>query len=190
MTSWTVLEPARTMGRAITTAVRCATAADPTGYSLATAALSELPTSPIGALLGAVVRLLLEETHPGGLDADDIREVLTRCLADAARWLPGAVSTRTLVAVVSSALGIHEAGVTYVELLGPAARPADGDWVDPEPVAADIPADATTPPTPAAYALHAPLLIASLLAITRQPLSRYLDAAFADVARSEEMEMP
>lgn len=130
MTPWTVLEPARTVGRGVTTAVQYAALGDPSGYALAAAALGELPTLPTGAVLGAVVRMLLEEVHPGGLDGDDIREVLGRCLADTAGWLPS-VSARILIAVLSSALGIHEAGVTYVEALAPATSPVPPEWVDP-----------------------------------------------------------
>lgn len=195
MTPWTELEPARTVGRGISAAVRCASLADPSGYALATAALGELPLAPTGAVLGAVVRMLLEDVHPGGLDGDDIRKVLGRCLAETAGWLPEAVSARILIAVLSSALGIHEAGVTYSELLAPTARSLADEWVDPEPVpssasAVTDSADAPQPPTAAEYDWHAPLLIADLLAITGRPLSAYLDAAFADIARSEEMEMP
>ena len=196
MASWAEHEPARALGAAITTAVAGAAGGDRRVYERAVVALDELPTAPTGSVLGAVVRLLVEDGHPGGLDGDDIRAVLGRCLADAATGLPGAaISTRVLIAVLSSALGIHEAGVTYVELLPPAA-PEAGGWVDPEPVPAARPADApraaddSSPPTAGEYNWHAPLLIASLLVVAPRPLTRYLDAAFADIARSETMEMP
>jgi hypothetical protein len=136
--------------------------------------------------------MLLEEQHAGGLDADDIRQVLATCLADTARWLPPAsVSTTVLIAVLSSALGIHEPGVTYTELLAPES--AAKEWVDPQLSAAAPGAAATAgdrPPTAAEYAWHAPLLIAGLLSVGGRRLDRYLDAAFAEIARSETMELP
>jgi hypothetical protein len=39
-------------------------------------------------------------------------------------------------------------------------------------------------------AAHAPLLIADLLAASGRPLAGYLDAAFAEIARAETVEMP
>lgn len=193
--SWTDLEPSRAVGRAVTTAVRCASMVDPAAYALATATLSELPSAPTGSVSAAVVRMLLEDEHPGGLDGDDIREVIGRCIADALNWLPGAaVSTSVLVAVLSSALGIQEAGVTYVELLTPDPSRGTTEWVDPETAGGErsSPAAGNTlqPPTTAEYSWHAPLLIASLLGVAGRPLSRYLDTAFAEIARSETMEMP
>lgn len=193
--SWTDVEPSRTLGRAIGTAVRCASIVDRSAYTLATTALTELPSEATGSVLAAVVRMLLEDEHPGGLDGDDIREVIGRCIADALTWLPGApVSTTVLVAVLSSALGIQEAGVTYVELLPPAPAQQRAEWVDPEPAGSGggFPAAGSVlqPPTTAEYNWHAPLLIASSLVVIGHPLFRYLDAAFADIARSETMEMP
>lgn len=194
--SWTDVEPARTQGRAVATAVRCAAGTDRAAYDGAVAVLTALPAAPTGALLAAVVRQLVEDTHPGGLDGDDVLQVLTRCLADAATKLPGAaVSPRILVAVLSSALGIHEAGVTYVQLLAPDASRGEAEWVDPQ-LAGTAGSSSTgvgeqpAPPTTAEYCWHAPLLITSLLGVTGRPLSRYLDSAFADLARAESMEMP
>ena len=93
-----------------------------------------------------------------------------------------------LIAVLSSALGIHEAGVTYTELLAPEAT--ETQWVDPETGAGSGTAAGAPPPTAAEYAWHAPLLIASLLRAGRGRLDQCLDAAFAEVARAETMEMP
>jgi hypothetical protein len=167
-----------------------ATAADRETYQQSIAELAALPAEQTGLVLAAVVRMLLEEQHGGGLDGDDIREVLVRCRADAGSWLPAtSVSSTVLIAVLSSALGIHEAGVTYTELLPPEAT--EVEWVDPEgsggPAAA---VDGARPPSAAEYAWHAPLLIASLLRAGRGRLDRCLDAAFAEVARAETMEMP
>ena len=195
--AWTDVEPARTQGRAVTAAVRCASGNDRAALEGAVAVLTALPAAPTGALLAAVVRQLLEEGHPGGLDGDDIREVLAQCLSDTAGRLPGvAVSPRILVAVLSSALGIHEAGITYVELLPPDTPAGEADWVDPQLAGAagsgstSGAGDQPSPPTTAQYCWHAPLLIASLLGVTGGSLPRYLDDAFAELARAELMEMP
>lgn len=47
------------------------------------------------------------------------------------------------------------------------------------------PGDDDAPPDPAAIARHAPLLVADLLAAAGRPLAGYLEAAFAEVARTE-----
>jgi hypothetical protein len=121
----------------------------------------------------------------------------------------------TLVAVLSSALGIHEPGVTYEDVMGPPVASGD-DWVGdptgghvvggagearpdrgagghPHPPTGVPGSDEIVPsqvPTAAAYAWHAPLLIVDLLATGRRRLDGYLDGAFAEIARAETMEMP
>ncbi len=189
--SWMQFEPARTVGRAVTLAVRTAAAADAPGYPQVAAALTTMHPATSGLVLGAVVRRLLEDQHAAGLDGDDIRQVLRRCWADSAAWLPPAsVSPVVLIAVLSSALGIHEPGVTYTELFPPEA--AATEWADPDigggPPRANDPDG--RPPTAAEYAWHAPLLIASLLGTSRRRMDSYLDAAFAEIARSQTMEQP
>lgn len=191
MPTWRELPgPARAVGAAIGRSVDLATAADRESYQQGIAEMAALPTEQTGLVLAAVVRMLLEEQHGGGLDGDDIREVLVRCRADTGSWLPPtSVSSTVLIAVLSSALSIHEAGVTYTELLAPEAR--ETEWVDPEGGGASAAAvGGAGPPSAAEYAWHAPLLIASLLRAGRGRLDRCLDAAFAEVARSETMEMP
>lgn len=191
MPSWRdVPGPAREVGAAIRRSVDMATAADRTNYQHSITELAALPAEQTGLVLGAVVRMLLEQQYGGGLDADDIREVLAGCRTDTGGWLPPtSVSSTVLIAVLSSALGIHEAGVTYTELLAPEAT--EPQWVDPEAGGASgTAAGGARPPTAAEYAWHAPLLIASLLRGGHGRLDRCLDAAFAEVARTETMEMP
>lgn len=155
------------------------------------AALTAQQPATCGLVLGAVVRMLLEDQHPGGLDGDDIRQVLSGCWADSAAWLPAAaVSPVVLIAVLSSALGIHEPGVTHPELMPPEVAAA-AEWVDPDVGGAHGTSGAgDPPPTAAEYAWHGPLLIASLLGTGGGRLDRYLDAAFAVIASSETMEQP
>jgi hypothetical protein len=193
MPPWRELgQPARTIGTAISGAVSAAQATDLADFEAATTALAELPTEQTGLVLGALVRLLLEDQHIDGIDEAGIRQLLARCYQAAIGWLPPAsVAIEPLVAVLSSALGIHEPGVTYQEIAGPAATNGDrvdDEWRDPElGEAAPVRGRA---PTGAEYAWHSPLLIADLLSTGHRPLGRYLDLAFGEIARAENMEMP
>jgi hypothetical protein len=151
--------PARAIAAAVTDAVAAARAADAEALEEAAARLAALEREQVGVVLGAVVRSLLEETHPDGLSADDARAVLERCVRSAAGWLPG-LDGQVLVVVLTGALGVHE--------------PDE----EPRPVGA------------LEIARHAPLLVADLLAASRRPLAGCLQRAFAEIARSETMEMP
>jgi hypothetical protein len=198
MTSWRDLPgPARAIGGAISRAVDAARDKDRDAYVSAAADVAALNAEQAGGVLGALVRSLLEEQHPDGLDGDDIRAVLSGCYRGAIAWLPGeSVQVHPLIAVLSSALGIHEPGVTYQEITGPPSATDTGDWAgDPEVSSiggAPTVDEALTvrPPTATEYAWHAPLLIADLLDAGRRPLGRYLDVAFTEIARTETMEMP
>lgn len=184
MTSWRDLpEPARAIGAAVTRAVTAASSGDRPEYESASVELLSVPSEPAGIVLAAVTRSLLERQHPDGLDSDDISQVLARCYGGAVGWLPG-VDVSVLLAVLASALGIHEPGVTYDEVGAPKPGSASDDWRDPTD---EIPPRA---PTPAEYAWHAPLLISDLLTAGRMRLATTLDAAFAEIAEAESMEMP
>jgi hypothetical protein len=198
MTSWKELPgPARAIGTAISQAVAAAGDQDWEGYQAVAAEQALTAGEQSGQVLGALVRSLLEDQHPDGLDGDDIRVVLGRCYLGAAQWLPvERLDVHTLTAVLASALGIHEPGVTYQEITT-ASTPGTGDWVDPVVGHAygAVPAQSAAGteihvPSSAEYAWHAPLLIADLLAQGRRPLRGYLDAAFTEIARAETMEMP
>jgi hypothetical protein len=172
--------PARAVGSAVTKAVTAAVAADRAEYEPAAAELADPAT---GIVLSSMTRTLLESQHPDGLDSDDIAKVLGRCYQSTVAWLPE-VDVAVLLAVLASALGIHEPGLTYDEI-GPPPPGRDSDeWRDPTD---EVPHHA---PTPVEYAHHAPLLIADLLAAGRMRLNPVLDAAFAEIAEAESMEMP
>lgn len=202
---------------AITGAVDAALALDAPTFQSAAVGLAALPPEQAGLVAGAVVRSLLEEQHPDGVDAEGIGTVLARCYQGASRWLPqGSVAVEALMAVLSSALGIHEPGVTYAEITGPSSRP-DADPLDPQ---SDGTLVRAVPPGPLEYARHAALLIADLLitgppspgapspgalspnaassggvsaevlAAARGRLDSHLDLAFGEIARSETMEQP
>jgi hypothetical protein len=121
------------MAKAIEAAVAAARAEDAEGLREAAGQLSKLDAAQTGTVMGGVLRLLLEEKHPDGLDSDDIRELLEGCAVKAMRWLPE-TDPHTLLVTLAGALGIH---------------PDDHDEV--------------TRPDPEAFAFNAPLLIAYLL---------------------------
>jgi len=139
-------EPARRIAVATADAVAAA------GTDGAGDALAALDPQQVKLVLGAVVRLLVEELHPDGLDADDITAIVARCAAA----YPAADPQAQLV-LLAGALGIHP----DAEETGPV----------------DVPRQAS-------------LLIADLLAVARRPLTRYLEAAFAEIARGETMDLP
>ena len=68
-------EPARRIAVATADAVAAA------GTDGAGDALAALDPQQVKLVLGAVVRLLVEELHPDGLDADDITAIVARCAA-------------------------------------------------------------------------------------------------------------
>jgi hypothetical protein len=164
--------------RATAGAVDAARAGDRDAYEAAAVDLAALPSEQTGPVLTAVIRALLEQGHPDGLDGDDIQAVITGCHRAVAAWLPpDRVDTLTMVVVLASALGIHEPGLTYHDAAHPDAAAAPDDGTAPTGV-----------PTPAECSWHAPLLVADLLGGHR--LDRYLDAAFTEIARAETMEVP
>ena len=144
--------PAREIAVAATEAVDAAQAHDDAAYDRAVLRLAG--TDRAGLVLGGVVRLLLEQAHPDGLDGDDIRQVLEHCVRAAATWRSD-VDPHVVLVLLAGALGVHD--------------PGQDD----------------TPPDPVAVARHAPLLVADLLAAAGVPLAGCLEAAFAEVARTE-----
>lgn len=167
--------PARDLVRSLTRAVDAVGGQDAAGYDAATAQLAEQPAG--GRVLGDLLRSLLEDTHPDGLGSDDITLLIGRCYRAAATWLPPErVDVTVLLAVLASALGIHEPGITYAALDLPSRDPDD--------------AVAVKPPTWPRYAWHAPLLVADLLPLAPATLATYLEATFAEYAREAREELP
>jgi hypothetical protein len=157
----TIPGPARDLVRTLTQAVETAISRDPAAYNTVSAQLATQPAG--GRVLGDVLRSLLEDTHPGGLDSDDITLVIGRCYREAAAWLPPErVDVIMLLAVLAGALGVHE--------------PDDAVPVE--------------PPTWPDYAWHAPLLAADLLPFAPATLDSYLEATFAEYEREAREELP
>jgi len=178
----TIPGPARDFVRTVTQAVDTAISGDDlAAYDSATARLATQPTG--GRVLGDVLRSLLEDTHPDGLNSDDITLVIGRCYRAAVAWLPlERVDVIVLLAVLAGALGVHEPGITYEELDLPRAD-ADG-CRDPD---GTVP---VKPPTWPDYAWHAPLLVADLLPFAPATLGSYLETTFAEYAREAREELP
>ncbi|SCG56121.1 hypothetical protein [Micromonospora halophytica] len=99
--------PAREIAAAATEAVEAARARDTGAYDLSTARLATAERS--GLVLGSVVRLLLEEIHPDGLDSDDVRKVLEHCVRAAAQWWPD-VDPHVVLVLLAGALGVYDPG--------------------------------------------------------------------------------
>jgi hypothetical protein len=168
----------RTVSQAVGTAIR---ADDAAAYDGVTAQLATHPAG--GRVLGDVLRSLLEDTHPDGLTSDDITLVIGRCYRAAAAWLPPErVDVTVLLAVLASALGIHEPAVTYEALELP--RSDADERLDPDG------AVRAKPPTWPDYAWHAPLLVADLLPFAPVTLGSYLETTFAEYAREAREEPP
>ncbi|MEV1288728.1 hypothetical protein [Micromonospora sp. NPDC049679] len=96
---------AREIALAASEAVAAAQRRDPEEYDAAVATLAAANGS--GLILGAVVRLLLEQTHPDGLDGDDIRAVLARAVRGAAEWQP-TVDAHVMLVLLAGALGVYD----------------------------------------------------------------------------------
>ncbi|MFY1618265.1 hypothetical protein [Micromonospora sp. WMMD736] len=96
---------ARAIAVTATAAVAAAQARDDEAYDDAVADLAADERS--GLVLGTVVRLLLEEGHPDGLDGDDIRQVLARCVQDAMRWRSD-VDPHVVLVLLAGALGVYD----------------------------------------------------------------------------------
>jgi hypothetical protein len=100
--------PARAIAAAVTSAVEAARAGDRPAFEEAAGELALLDRERVAVLLGAVVRAVLEDRHPGGLTGDDLRDVLVECVRAVAAWYP-AVDPQILGTVLTGALGVHDA---------------------------------------------------------------------------------
>lgn len=128
---------ARALTAAVTDSVAAAHARDTEAFAHASARLATFDPEQVRGLLGSVVRSLLEESHPDGLDADDVQGALERCLRSALTWLPD-VDADALVVVVTGALGVHDpetaervgAPLLVASLLDGAPRPLAAHLAD------------------------------------------------------------
>lgn len=158
--SWRELPAApRAIATATAETLTAVQSGDPVAFQQASSRLAALDREQVGLVLGAVVRSLLEDLHPGGLSGDDIQDVLARCVSASAACCP-AVGADVLLVLLAGSLGIHP------------------DAEEAQPISA------------LQMSTHAPLLIATLVGPSGRSFTAHLDAAFAEIARSETVEMP
>lgn len=92
-----------TLVRLVTRAVEAV--GDAPAFAAASADLARFDAEQARVVLGWVLRQALEERHPDGLDADDVRDAVA-ATARAAAWFE-ALDPRILVVVLVAALGEH-----------------------------------------------------------------------------------
>lgn len=99
--------PARPIAAATAAAVAAARDKDQTALTGAVAELGAQDQTQAGLILGTAVRLLLEDAHPDGLGADEVRAVLADSVRAAAAWCPQ-VDPQTMLYLLAGALGVWE----------------------------------------------------------------------------------
>ena len=97
---------ARPVAAAVEAAVTAAGRHDDEALDRAVAGLATLEPVRVGLVMGTAVRLLLEDRHPDGLTADDLRAELRATVAEH----PGADPQVTL-ALLAGALGVLDGDV-------------------------------------------------------------------------------
>lgn len=140
-----VRQQARALTAAVDDAVAAARSREADAFAAASTRLATFDPEQVRGVLGSVVRSLLEERHPDGLDADDVQAALERCLRSTLTWLPD-VDVGALVVVATGALGVHDPETTarvvppreiavsapllVAELLDGSPRPLDAHLLD------------------------------------------------------------
>jgi hypothetical protein len=127
---------ARPIAAAADAAVAAARRRDSEAFAEAVGDLAVLDPAQVGLILGTAVRLLLEDTHPDGLDGDDVRNALEHCVRWAAEWQPE-VDAHVVLVLLAGALGVldddeappasealaQSAALLLTDLLGPRSAP-------------------------------------------------------------------
>jgi hypothetical protein len=99
--------PARVLAVAVDAAVAAAQAGDAAAFADAVADLDRVDGEQLAVVLGAVMRELLERSHPDGLDSDDAEQVLLSCTRSAAAWYE-VLDADALIRALTGALGISD----------------------------------------------------------------------------------
>lgn len=173
-TTWPAHWPteARDIAKSVSAALDAARDRDADGLARATDDLAALPYGHAEAVHSALVRNLLEDTHPGGLSGDDAHALVQGVVAAHPEW--AATLDRTaLIMVVLGALGVDIDPAFFA-----------GDNQDPE----DLPEVPRL--TAVESARYATLVIDALLAKTDGRGAPYIRAAIDEIARAETVEMP
>lgn len=108
MNQWRHLPPAaRGIAVAASEAVEAARAQDVAAFDGAAEALAAQDQERVGRVLGAVVRMLVEESHQDGVDSDDVRAVLAHCVREAMSWQTD-VDPQVVLVLLAGALGVYD----------------------------------------------------------------------------------
>ncbi|MDP9796734.1 hypothetical protein J2S43_005246 [Catenuloplanes nepalensis] len=88
-------------------AVEAARLRDTAAFDAAAEALAAQDQERTGRVLGAVVRMLVEESHQDGVDSDDVRAVLAHCVREALAWQDD-VDPQVVLVLLAGALGVYD----------------------------------------------------------------------------------
>jgi hypothetical protein len=99
--------PVRAVAEAVTATAQAVHERDAAALDTAATQLSAADPGILRLLLGGAVRTALERSHAQGLDGDDARDLLERCVRSALTWLPD-VEVPALILVFTGALGMQD----------------------------------------------------------------------------------
>lgn len=99
--------PARPVAAATAAAVIAARSREREALDDAVRDLAALDPAATGLILGTAVRLLLEETHPDGLDGEAVRSVLDHSVRTGLDWQPE-VDPHVVLQLLAGALGVTD----------------------------------------------------------------------------------
>lgn len=107
--SWPTHWPkvARDIADATANALVAVRASDAASLAEAVDDLKNLSFEQVSSVHAAIVRELLEDTHPDGLSSEDVQDALTTCVRATIVWLPD-LDAAALAAVYTGALGITD----------------------------------------------------------------------------------
>ena len=99
--------PVRAVTGAVLAAAHAVRAEDAPALDAASTQLAACEPEVLRLLLGGAVRTALERTHAQGIDGDDARDLLERCVRSALTWLPD-VDVTALLLVLTGALDMQD----------------------------------------------------------------------------------
>lgn len=97
----------RAIASATDDAITAARARSVSDFADAVQVLSSEDSAQVAAIHAEMVRSLLEELHPDGLEGEDVQDALTRAVRSAAEW-NSAVDVPGFVEVLTGALGVAD----------------------------------------------------------------------------------
>jgi hypothetical protein len=100
-------KPVRLVLEGVLAAAEAVRGQDAAALDAARAQLAAVDPELLRLLLGGATRTALEHTHAQGLDSEDARDLLERCVRSGLAWLPD-VEVPALVLVLTGALGMQD----------------------------------------------------------------------------------